>query len=59
MLSLALAGLNMAIFHGFSTRQLESWDSAAPPTRARVAGGVSLCLWTVIVAAGRWIGFTT
>jgi hypothetical protein len=59
MLCLALAGLNMAIFHGFSTRQLGSWDSAPPPPRARLAGGVSLFLWTMIVAAGRWVGFTT
>jgi hypothetical protein len=59
MLCLAFAGLNMAIFHGFSTRQLNSWDSGVPPPQARIAGGMSLCLWTVIVATGRWIGFTT
>jgi hypothetical protein len=59
MLCLALAGLNMAIFHAFSTRRLKSWDAAAAPSHARIAGGVSLCLWTVIVATGRWIGFTT
>lgn len=59
MLCLLLAGLNMAVFHAFSTRQLHTWDSSVPPPRARLAGGLSLCLWTVIVATGRWIGFTT
>jgi hypothetical protein len=59
MLCLLLAGLNMWVFHAFSTRQLRTWDSSVPPTPARIAGGLSLCLWTLIVAAGRWIGFTT
>ena len=59
MLCLLLAALNMMVFHTFSTRQLHTWDSASPPTPARIAGGLSLCLWTLIVAAGRWIGFTT
>jgi hypothetical protein len=40
-------------------RHLRSWDAGKPPARARFAGGVSLLLWTVIVATGRWIGFTT
>lgn len=59
MLCLLLAGLNMVVFHTFSTRQLHAWDSAVPPMQARIAGGLSLCLWTLTVAAGRWIGFTT
>jgi hypothetical protein len=59
MLCLLLAGINMAVFHLFGTRQLESWDLKRPPIAARFAGGASLLLWTTIVAAGRWIGFTT
>jgi hypothetical protein len=35
------------------------WDHAKPPPAAKFAGGASLLLWTVIVATGRWIGFTT
>lgn len=56
---LVLAGINMLVFHGFGTRNLDAWDSGKPPARARFAGGASLLLWTVIVACGRWIGFTT
>jgi hypothetical protein len=54
-----LAGLNMLMFHWIGVRHLPSWDASAPPPRARFAGGVSLVLWTTIVATGRWIGFTT
>lgn len=59
MLCLLLAGINMAMFHWLGTRHLERWDRGRPPRTARLAGGASLLLWTTIVAAGRWIGFTT
>jgi hypothetical protein len=59
MSCLLLAGINMGVFHLFGTRRLKSWDLERPPIAARLAGGVSLLLWTTIVAAGRWIGFTT
>lgn len=59
MLALVLAGINMFIFHRFGMVEVSSWDEAKPPLRARWAGALSLLLWTFIVAAGRWIGFTT
>jgi hypothetical protein len=59
MCCLLLAGLNMALFHWLGTRHLATWDRQQPPMPARFAGGASLLLWTTIVAAGRWIGFTT
>jgi hypothetical protein len=59
MVCLLLAGINMATFHWLGTRQLEAWDRGRPPRAAKLAGGASLLLWTTIVAAGRWIGFTT
>jgi hypothetical protein len=59
MLCLVLAGINMVLFHWIGTRDLKSWDAGKPPKAARLAGGASLLLWTVIVAMGRWIGFTT
>lgn len=57
---LALAGINMAIFHLFVSRDIERWGAAlhAIPLRARVAGAVSLLFWIVVVACGRWVGFT-
>jgi hypothetical protein len=59
MLSLVLAGLNMLWFQLQGTRGMAAWDEGLPPPGARFAGGASLLLWTGIVAAGRWIGFTT
>jgi len=59
MLCLLLAGMNMLYFHRVGSRNLASWDASKPPPRARFAGAASLLLWTIIVAAGRWIGFTT
>lgn len=59
MVCLLLAGLNMAWFHLLTFRRVAEWDHGATPVGARVAGGLSLMLWITIVAAGRWIGFTT
>ena len=59
MICLALAGINMAVFHLLTYRKVAAWDQGPTPLGARVAGGVSLILWITIVAAGRWIGFTT
>jgi hypothetical protein len=59
MVCLLLAGINMAMFHWLGTRHLAAWDGGRPPRAAQLAGGASLLLWTAIVAAGRWIGFTT
>jgi hypothetical protein len=56
---IALAGVNMAVFHLIGARNLDHWENdALPPLFARVAGGLSLFLWVSVVACGRWIGFT-
>lgn len=57
--AILLAGLNMFIFHLVSARGQLDWDVGVPPLRAKLAGGFSLILWIVVVAAGRWVGFTT
>ncbi|HTD73514.1 MAG TPA: DUF6644 family protein [Steroidobacteraceae bacterium] len=59
MMCLLLAGTNMVLFHWLGVRRLATWDRQQPPWSAKLAGGASLLLWTTIVAAGRWIGFTT
>lgn len=59
MCCLLLAGINMALFHWLGTRHLEAWDRKRAPPLAKFAGGASLLLWITIVAAGRWVGFTT
>jgi hypothetical protein len=58
MLCMALAGINMLAFHVLTARSMAQWDSSAPPMTARVAGGISIGLWIVIVAMGRYVGFT-
>jgi hypothetical protein len=57
MVCLALAALNMLIFHFITGRGMAAWDRGAPPLSARLAGACSLTLWVIIVATGRWIGF--
>ncbi len=59
MALIVLAGINMGVYHLAVNHGVERWSTAeATPTRARIVGAVSLCLWLGVVAAGRWIGFT-
>jgi len=59
ILLICAAGLNMAIFHGISAKDLPRWENEARlPLSARLAGGLSILLWVSVVACGRWIGFT-
>jgi hypothetical protein len=59
MVLLALAGLNMLIFHFMTYRDVHRWDNdAVTPTAARIAGVLSLLFWIGVVVLGRWIGFT-
>ena len=59
MTALAGAGLNMAIFQFTTFRSVARWDAGAPvPLAGRVAGALSIVLWTSVVVFGRWIGFT-
>jgi len=54
---LILVGCNMAIFQFGTFRNVSAWDTGKPAPGARVAGAISLLLWTGIVGFGRWIGF--
>jgi len=56
---LALAGLNMIVFHAVTARDLPRWErNHVPPRSARLAGLVSIVVWIAIVTCGRMIGFT-
>jgi len=56
---IVLAGANMAVFHLVTWRKVGDWDSSpAIPLEARIAGGVSLGLWIVVVLLARAVGFT-
>jgi hypothetical protein len=56
---LALAGLNMVIFHFLTYRSVRNWDhDPITPKAARIAGALSLLFWICVIGFGRWIGFT-
>jgi hypothetical protein len=57
---MALAGLNMLLFHFGTFQRVQQWDTMeSPPARARLAGAFSLACWIGVVFFGRWIGFVT
>lgn len=56
---LALAGLNMLVFHFVTQKTQSQWDNdVSLPTGAKVAGALSLLFWVAILFCGRAIGFT-
>jgi hypothetical protein len=58
MATLVLALLNAWLFHRTVYRRIADWDrDAVPPRAARLAGGLSLALWVVIIAAGRMMAY--
>jgi Family of unknown function (DUF6644) len=58
MMTLVLAGLNVWIFRNTVYRRVAEWDlEPVPPRRARVAGGLSLILWAVMITLGRMIPY--
>ena len=55
---IALAGLNMSLFHFTVYQSVAKWDTdPSPPVWAKLVGSVSVVLWAGVVIAGRWIGF--
>jgi hypothetical protein len=58
MIMLVLAGLNVLIFNATIGRRVAEWDlNLTTPGGAKLAAVVSLILWVLIVAAGRWIAY--
>ena len=59
MLFILLAGINLGIFHLFTFKSVAHWDQDVPTLMgAKIAGGLSMICWIVVVFCGRWIGFT-
>ena len=59
MALLVLAFFNMLVFHFVTSRGIERWDeSPSVPAGVRIAGGMSLAIWMVVIICGRWVGFT-
>ena len=56
--ALLLALLNAWLFHHTVYRRIADWDrDAVPPRHARLAGGLSLAFWVVIITAGRMMAY--
>jgi hypothetical protein len=59
MVALVCSGLNVAIFQLTIFRRVAEWDANTPvPLAGRIAGALSILLWTSVIVLGRWIGFT-
>jgi hypothetical protein len=58
MILLAVALVNIVVFHRITARGIAAWDTSPKvPISVRFAGAGSLALWAAVVACGRWIGF--
>jgi hypothetical protein len=58
LILLGLAALNAALFHLRPFRQVAAWDHGMrAPLAARVAAGLSLILWTGVIACGRLLAY--
>ena len=58
MVTLILAVMNAWVFHRTVYRKMADWDmDPVPPPGARVASGLSLALWAVMITLGRMIPY--
>jgi uncharacterized membrane protein len=59
MFLIVLAGINMLVFEFITVRSVKEWNlDPAPPLPARLAGGISIACWVLVLVCGRLIGFT-
>jgi hypothetical protein len=59
MVLIGLAGINMVVFELMTVRGVKEWDLAkTPPLAARLAGGISITCWLLVLFFGRLIGFS-
>jgi hypothetical protein len=55
---MALAGLNMLVFHFITFRGVGKWDHGIPvPWSARLAGALSLVIWIAVASYGRFTAY--
>jgi len=58
LILIAAAGLNAAIFHRFTLRSVDEWNTQAPaPPAARIAGLLSILFWFGVITCGRLIAY--
>jgi hypothetical protein len=59
MALIALAGIKMMVFEFITVRGVQSWNiDPTPPRPARLAGGISIACWALVLVLGRLIVFT-
>lgn len=57
--AMLLAAANAFLYHRFTERRIAEWDaSPEPPGGARAAGLISICVWLVVIVAGRLMSYT-
>lgn len=54
---IALAGVNLAVFHVTSGRAIAGWGDDGIPVAAKAAAALSFGLWTAVIVAGRFIAY--
>jgi hypothetical protein len=55
---MALAGLNVLVFHFITYRGVAKWDRGVPvPLAAKVAGALSLVIWVAVATYGRFTAY--
>jgi hypothetical protein len=58
VIALVLAGANAWVFHSGVHKHVAEWGlGRTPPRKARIAGGLSLFLWALIIVCGRMIAY--
>jgi hypothetical protein len=55
---MALAGLNVLVFHFITYRGVAKWDQGVPvPLAAKLSGGLSLATWIAVAGYGRFTAY--
>lgn len=57
LILLAVAGVNVALFHLTTHRTVQTWTAGKAPVSARGFASASLVLWAAIVVTGRYIAY--
>ena len=58
VLMLILATINVIVFHSTIDRRINEWENDwPPPSRAKLAGIMSIVLWTGVIFAGRYTAY--
>ena len=58
MAAMVLAAVNALAYHRFTERRIAQWVAGVPPSGARAAGLVSICVWAIVIVAGRMMSYT-